>query len=489
MLKKTLIASLLAGACISAFALDYYVVVPLPGKQAILNNISVELGSTPLPAGVVGMPYEGFNLSSALQVRGDPAYSASQVSWSVVAGALPVGLVLNNGIISGTPTAAGEQPFSVHAAYKTKTGEQVYTIVVKGVALQITSISSGLQYTCAVTAAGGVKCWGANDSGQLGDGTTVGKSTPVDVVGLTTGVTGISVGDSNACAVTAAGGVKCWGNNSYGQLGDGTTVAKSTPGNVVGLTSGVASISVGTYQTCALTAAGSVKCWGSNYAGQLGDGTTVAKLTPGAVVGLTSGVVSISVGGGHTCALTTAGGVQCLGDNSRGQLGDGTTVNRGTPGNVDGLTSGMASISAGESHTCALTNAGSVRCWGSSSQGQLGDGTTVDKSTQVEVIGLTAGVVSISGGRYFSCAVATGGGAKCWGSNSTGELGDGTTAAKSTPVAVAGLASGAASISAGANHTCAVTSAGGAKCWGQNNRGQLGDNTTVAKSTPVVVLP
>jgi alpha-tubulin suppressor-like RCC1 family protein len=193
--------------------------------------------------------------------------------------------------------------------------------------------------------AGGVKCWGDNDSGELGDETTIQRNTPVDVMGLTTGVKAIAAGGEHTCALTEAGGVKCWGNNSQAQLGNGRLTNSTIPLDVAGLANNVVTIAAGVgsvrelevfvgAHTCALTITGGVKCWGDNDDGQLGEGRTVDRDTPVDVVGLTSGVKRITAGAHHSCALTIAGQVKCWGDNSQGQLGNGETTDSPIPVNV-----------------------------------------------------------------------------------------------------------------------------------------------------------
>jgi len=364
-----------------------------------------------------------------------------------------------------------------------------------GAGADATTVSAGFQHTCALTSAGGVSCWGENLNGQLGDGTNTSSSTPVSVVGLSSGVAAVSSGLQHTCALTTAGGVKCWGFNGFGQLGDGTTTNRNTPVDVTGLTSGVAAISAGRYHACVVTTTGGAKCWGSNFWDQLGDGSAlIFRSTPVNVSGLLSGVAAVSAGDFHTCALTTAGGLRCWGDNLAGQLGDGTTTDRMTPVDVSGLISGVAAVSAGRFHTCALTTTGGVKCWGSNSFGQLGDGTTGSfRSTPADVSGLSSGgaAVSASGGdpdASHTCAVTTAGGVKCWGKNLAGQLGDGTTIDRNTPVDVSTLVSGVAGVSTGGQHTCARLTVGTVKCWGDNALGQLGDGTSIGQTTPVEVV-
>jgi len=350
-----------------------------------------------------------------------------------------------------------------------------------------TAIAAGGGYSCALTTAGGVKCWGNNSHGQLGNGATTNRLVPVAVSGLASGVTAIAVGD-HSYALTTAGAVKCWGANNHGQLGDGTTTESHTPVDVSGLAGGVTAIAAGGAHTCALMSTGAVKCWGRNGNGELGDGSTTDRNTPVAATGLASGVTAISVGDLHTCALMSTGGVKCWGRNNFGQLGNGSTIDSAVPVDVSGLAGAVAAVAARGLHTCALTSAGGVKCWGANHAGQLGDGTTTESHTPVDVSGLAGGVTAIAGGGSYTCATTSAAAAKCWGDNGFGVLGDGTTTERHTPVDVFGLASGVSAVAAGEFHTCALTSAGGVKCWGDNTYGELGDGTTTQRHKPVAVV-
>ncbi len=355
---------------------------------------------------------------------------------------------------------------------------------------QFVAIAAGADHTCALTSAGGVKCWGDNTYGQLGDGTTSNRTTPVDVKGLEVGVSFISAGFGHTCALTKDGGVKCWGNNYDGELGDGTTTQRLTPVDVNGMTSGVSAIALGSSYTCALTSTGGVKCWGwRNTYAEGNDDPTTKRLVPVDVNGLTSGISAIAAGTAHTCVLTSDGGVKCWGSNGEGQLGDGTTINRATPVDVSGLTSRVSSIAANGYYTCALTSKGSVRCWGINLAGQLGNGTTTNQTTPIDVSGLTNGVTAITAGGTYTCALTSNGKVMCWGNNTQGQLGNGTIDQQIKPTDVSGLSSGIIAITAGDLHACALTLDGIVKCWGSNFLGQLGDGTIIQRFAPVDVNP
>jgi alpha-tubulin suppressor-like RCC1 family protein len=345
---------------------------------------------------------------------------------------------------------------------------------VAGLTSGVVQITVGFQHACALTSTGGVKCWGLNAEGQLGNGTFTtsppyGIATPVDVIGLTSDVAQVAAGFYHTCAMTTGGGAKCWGRNDTGQMGNGTFTTSApygiaTPVDVSGLTNGVAQISGGGYHTCAVTMGGGVKCWGDNSSGQLGFGTVTIPLppsvspqesaTPVDVSTLTSGVAQIGAGGAHTCAVTTSGAAKCWGYSFWGQLGYGyggtSRYISLTPLDVSGLMSGVARITAGGYHTCAVTTVGGAKCWGYTVHGQLGNGVTVVPENgiffPVDVSTLTSGVAQISAGYFHTCAVTTAGGAKCWGYNGDGALGDGTFMSRATPVDVSGLTSGVAAL-------------------------------------------
>jgi alpha-tubulin suppressor-like RCC1 family protein len=346
-----------------------------------------------------------------------------------------------------------------------------------------------------------VLCWGLNEYGQLGNGNTTDSTTPVPVVGLSSGVVSIAAGYESTCALTSGGAVWCWGYNATGQLGNGTFTLSSTPVEVLDPAgnaplSDVAVIAAGQYHTCAVTNAGAALCWGDNAKSELGNGTDMGSNIPVAVSGLSSGVATISAGSYFTCAVTTVGGALCWGEGTSGQLGNGNATNSTTPAEVLDPTgnaplSGVVAISASFENACALTSAGTVQCWGANTAGQLGIAATGPQSNiPVEVLDSTGkspltDVVAIAAGQSHTCAVNAAGAALCWGDNSEGELGNSSSSDADSPVPVSGLSSGVAAIAAGYGHTCAVTSSGAAQCWGRNLDGQIDSGSTMPSSTPV----
>jgi alpha-tubulin suppressor-like RCC1 family protein len=368
-----------------------------------------------------------------------------------------------------------------------------------------TAVAPGGQHTCALTGAGAVKCWGANDEGQAGDGTTTMHPLPVAVSGLGSGATAIAAGGRHSCAVIS-GGVKCWGYNVHGQIGDGTAgtdrltpttvCASGSAGSCVALSS-VVSIDAGDAFTCVTTSSSAVKCWGRNWSSELGNGTQVDSYNPVQVSGLTSGVNMVTTGDQFACALTSAGGVKCWGVNTYGQLGDGTTVRKSTPVDVSGLTSGVTWVSAGDTHACALLTGGTVKCWGYNAAGELGNDTNTNSSTPVVVCAAGAhgspceplsGVSRVMAGGGHTCAYTFGLTMVCWGWDGFGQIGDGTAISITNfmyrPTTVLGFNQPIYQFALGAAHSCVVLDPSGAwDCWGWNIAGQLGDGTTADRAT------
>jgi len=338
------------------------------------------------------------------------------------------------------------------------------------------SISSSQAFTCALLDSSGVKCWGRNGEGQIGDGTGTQRNAAVNVSGLTSGVIAIGTGEKHTCAVLDTGAVKCWGWGGNGRLGIGTASGSySTPTDVTGLAARAIAVAGGELHNCILLITGQVECSGQGFYGQLGFSTTSDFDTPQLISSISS-AIAIAAGRTHSCAVLSTGAVQCWGAGANGQIGDGGGTQRNTPQTVSGITNAVA-ISAGAFHTCALLSTGYVRCWGLNTNGQLGIGSSGGQAnTSLEVSGIT-NAVAISAGTSHTCALLSTGAVQCWGLNADGQLGDGTTTQRLIPTAISGLTSGVRAIGTGLDHSCAVLSTGAARCWGGNDQGQVGDNT------------
>jgi alpha-tubulin suppressor-like RCC1 family protein len=354
------------------------------------------------------------------------------------------------------------------------------------------AIASGGNHTCLVNPQGSVFCFGWGSEGQVGDAkfmtpepspaTATLAKTPVAVKGLVAGAVAIAAGGRHSCAITSGGALYCWGRNQEGELGNGTTTSTAQPTQVVGLPKGVVAVAAGGFFTCAVVEGGALYCWGQNNHGQLGDGTQETRLTPVPVVGLTQGVTALGAGNYHTCAIVS-GVAKCWGKNSHGQVGDGTTLDRSTPS--DKGVPGMAAVAPGDDHTCGLTPGGGAECWGSNGKGQLGDGSNSNTfPLHVDVYGLSSGVVGIASGDRYSCALLATGGVQCWGTNGVSQISDGKCSGLPPYVAkpadiydfsVMGSLKGAVALSPGVgDHRCIATDGGRFMCWGANYEAQLG---------------
>lgn len=368
------------------------------------------------------------------------------------------------------------------------TNDSHVPVAVVGLSTSVSSLAVGLYHSCVIDGSA-TRCWGYNSNGQLGDGSTTstGAGPPVTVSGLAS-ASSVTAGGYHTCAIVDVG-AKCWGYNFFGQLGNGTLADSHVPASVQTLSDGVMRLTAGGAHTCAEVNVGGqnqTRCWGDNIDGELGLGDQILVSTPAPVIGLTDGVTALTTSAVafHTCAIM-GGAAWCWGNNANGALGDGTQTDRSIPVAVAGLDSGVSNITGGGFHTCAVVN-GSALCWGLNGNGQLGNASNTDATTPV--VAVSAGATAIAAGAFHSCAIVNSG-VQCWGRNANGELGDGTTTDRNVPVQVEGLLGPAIAISAGVAHTCAAINSGRIQCWGYNSNGQLGDGTTnsTGSNPPVTV--
>ena len=434
-------------------------------------------------------------------------YSTSNCSSSIVSPTMVAGK--ENSISVQGPTSCAVVNGSAQCWGKAQYGalgngdpnnNNSFPVQVTGLTSGVQAVATGLYHACALVN-GGVKCWGNNTYGQLGDGTQTNRSTPVSVSGLSSGVQAIALGSYFTCAL-ASGSVKCWGYNDSGQIGNSTVsigTTRLTPITVSSpLSNNVQEIKAYANNVCAL-ADGKMFCWGSNNYGQLGINTTGSGTTSAdsnvpvqvknsAGTGFIDYVQAIAVGGFHSCALLN-GGVQCWGRNTYYELGDATNTNRSLPVAVTGFTSGVQQISAGNLHTCIIVD-GVAKCWGYNASGQSGVNTTSTVTTPTNVLNSSAatmtGVQYVTAGRDHTCALVNGS-VRCWGYNGNAQLGDGTIVDRLVATQTTGLTSGLLMAAIGSYHSCAVVN-GGVQCWGRNDYGQLGNGTYTNSSSPVIAI-
>ena len=353
-----------------------------------------------------------------------------------------------------------------------------------------TQITAGERHTCALRQTGTITCWGDNRYGQLGNGQAgydADSSVPVEVQGITD-ATQITAGSVHTCALRQTGTITCWGNNEQGQLGNGQRgddADSSVPVGVTGITDAT-QITTGGEHTCALRQTGTITCWGDNNSGQLGNGQRgddADSSVPVGVTGITD-ATQITTRYEHSCALRQTGTITCWGRNSDGQLGNGTTDSSSVPVEVQGITD-ATQITTGAWYTCALRQTGTIACWGSNKYGQLGNGSEREGGVLVpaEVGGITDATQITAGGAH-TCALRQTGTITCWGRNRSGQLGNGTT--DSSSVEVQGITD-ATQITAGGAHTCALLQTGNITCWGYNSWGQLGNGTSGTQGLRVTI--
>jgi alpha-tubulin suppressor-like RCC1 family protein len=342
-------------------------------------------------------------------------------------------------------------------------------------------VAAGYAHTCAIKQDGSLWCWGDNRYGQVGNGNFIGSITiPVQI--MSSGVVSVAAGGWHTCAIKQDGSLWCWGWNSDGRLGDGTNTSRSTPVQI--MSSGVSSVALGGQHTCAIKIGGSLWCWGGNFYGQLGDGTKANKNTPVQII--PSGVVAVALGALHTCAIKTDGSLWCWGHNGFGQLGDGTVTDMNTP--VQIIPSGVSSVAAGYHYTCAIKTDSSLWCWGVNYGGNIYSG-----NIPSQLIPSGAVFVEVGYGEEYGvvqdhlCTIKQDGSLWCWGWNYYGQLGDGTNTSRTTPVQI--MSSGVSSVSLGGLHTCAIKTDGSLWCWGWNYYGQLGSGGKGgSRNTPARVI-
>ncbi len=440
---------------------------PASGTVLVTVTTPTPVGSvTVTPASATMLVRLTKRLSVTVRDANGKVLPGRPVAWTT--NAASVAAVDATGLVTGVDSGS--------ALVIATSGDVSDTTLIAVVAFHLGSVVAGGGHTCGLLTDGAAYCWGDNSSGQLGDGTRVSRSLPAGVAGGLAFAT-LSASSDHSCGLTTGGAAYCWGDNGEGQLGDGTTASSAVPVAVAGALT-FSAVVAGDYYTCGLTAGGAAYCWGTNWTGQLGDGSTTSRSVPVAVTGGLT-FTALAAGTYHTCGIARGGVPYCWGYNLRGELGDGTRTARAAPVAVTGgLT--LSAIGAGDFQTCGVTPGGTAYCWGV----VFSDSTSLT-SPPPEVVPGGLSFVALVVGNGHTCGITTPGAAYCWGFNYAGQLGDGSTTDTSAPVAVAGGLTLSALSARGAN-TCGFAS-GVAYCWGENGSGQLGDGSTVNRSVPVRV--
>lgn len=408
------------------------------------------------------------------------------------------GTIANGQTLALRLTASSSQGTAVMTTVTVGGASDIWSVTTSGSCAAISTIDSGGYYSCTLLSDGAAWCWGRNNRGQLGDGSTSTATSPVSVLaGAGPGFyKQISAGGDHTCGVGTNDKAYCWGYNIYGKLGDGTTTDRTSPVAVVagGGPSSYKQISVGSSHTCGIGSDNKAYCWGRNYYGQLGNNATTDSPTPVAVLnGAGPGTYKyIGAGDFHTCAIGTDNKAYCWGGNNYYQLGDNTTITRPTPVlvlNGAGPGSYKQLDVAHDSYNCAVGTDDKAYCWGYGQDGEMGNGTTAHSHAPTAV---SAGAgpstyKQIASASHQSCGIGSDNKAYCWGRNAEGQLGDGTTTASTVPVAVLNGASPGTykQVGAGSNYACAVGTDDRVYCWGYNAYSELGDGTTTNRQSPV----
>ena len=499
-----------------------YTVTATNGQGSATTSVSIAINDQ-APAISYTSPVEISNnreMTSATPTNSGGAVTSWEISPS-----LPTGLSFGttNGSIWGTPENVTSN--ATYTVYANNSGGSATTTVALNMVWTLTpsvdgafitrnsSIGSDITWewdydpleagnltmfaswrnTCAIRDDGDLYCWGRNGNGQLGIGSMGSshwKDRPTKTNNLGSDAISVSLGEQHTCAVLDTGVLKCWGRNHHGQVGDGSTTDRSAPQTInVGSGRTTTSVYMGFHHTCAILDDQSVKCWGRNQDGELGVGSTTSSFdTPQTIntLGTNRHAISLALGEGFTCALLDDGSIKCWGQDNEGQRGDGGGYGsdiRSPPSSAISLPAGRTAtqITAGAFHVCALLDDASIVCWGKNHEGQLGDGSTTDRTAPVATGSFGSGHSPsyISAGYDHTCALLSDGGVRCWGSNNNGQLGDGTSTDRTSPPSSdINLGSGytAIGISSGGGHTCAMLDDGDMKCWGASGSGQLGNN-------------